>query len=123
MFGERCHFRHEFRSFTKIHRHFYIAHAAALRLTAEEILLDSKIMPDGDDEFISNDWKETEEAQYGEVLSANRQRQRLSCFLAVAADESSSRGSDTDSTYNKSLSDDQPKVGESDIDAMLDNSF
>ena len=51
MFGERCHFRHEFRSFNKIHRHFYIAHAAALRLTAEEILNESKSLPDGDDEY------------------------------------------------------------------------
>lgn len=29
-YGTRCHFRHEFRSFTKIHRHYYMCQIAAL---------------------------------------------------------------------------------------------
>lgn len=49
MYGERCHFRHEYRTFNKIHRHFYIAHAASLRITAEEILAESRTQPDGDE--------------------------------------------------------------------------
>jgi hypothetical protein len=48
IFGDRCHFRHDFRSFDKIHRHFYMIHIAALRLTAEELLEDSRMQPDGE---------------------------------------------------------------------------
>ena len=46
-YGKRCHFRHEYRSFKKIHRHFYMAHLAALSLTSQDMLSDSKIAPDG----------------------------------------------------------------------------
>ena len=78
--GERCHFRHEFRSFTKIHRHFYIAHSTALRITAEEILQESRLQPDGDDldlNFLKEIGMEDEglacktPEQAKEVLSAN----------------------------------------------------
>ena len=80
MRGERCHFRHEFRSFTKIHRHFYIAHSTALRITAEEILQESRLQPDGDDldlNFLKEIGMEDEglacktPEQAKEVLSAN----------------------------------------------------
>ena len=44
-FGSRCHFRHEYRSFVKVHKVFYMAHTSALRLTAEEILTEAKTLP------------------------------------------------------------------------------
>lgn len=118
MYGERCHFRHDYRNFSKIHRHFYIAHAAALRLTAEEILLQSKYMPDGD-EFDFSEYNDDKE-----VFSANGHRPRLSCFAAVATEETQIQCSETDSTSGKSeRSDDQAKVGELDMDALLNDSF
>lgn len=40
--GFKCHFRHDFKSFDKIHRVFYSAHAEALRFTHEEILQESE---------------------------------------------------------------------------------
>lgn len=46
-YGKRCHFRHEYRSFKKIHRHFYMAHLAAISLSHEDVLADSRQMPDG----------------------------------------------------------------------------
>lgn len=45
-YGKRCHFRHEYRSFKKIHRHFYIAHLSATRFTHHDILAESKLAPD-----------------------------------------------------------------------------
>lgn len=41
-YGRRCHFRHEFRSFKKIHRHFYMCHLAALLYTHDDILTESQ---------------------------------------------------------------------------------
>jgi hypothetical protein len=38
MRGEKCSFRHEARSFTKIHRHFYMPHCQAMPFYAAEIL-------------------------------------------------------------------------------------
>ena len=38
MYGKRCHFRHEFRSFKKIHRHFYMCHLSALKYTHNDLL-------------------------------------------------------------------------------------
>lgn len=46
-YGKRCHFRHEYRSFKKIHRHFYMAHLAAMSLSHEDVLEDSRALPDG----------------------------------------------------------------------------
>ena len=46
-YGKRCHFRHEYRSFTKIHRHYYMAHLCALRHNHCEILSESRYLPDG----------------------------------------------------------------------------
>ena len=46
-YGKRCHFRHEYRSFKKIHRHFYQAHVSAMAQTYEDILQDAKDAPDG----------------------------------------------------------------------------
>lgn len=90
MYGDRCHFRHEFRSFTKIHRHFYMAHAAALRMTAVEILELSKQLPDEMD---------CEEDKL--VLMAMGQRGRLACFEAIEEKECASpsmrSSSETDS--------------------------
>ncbi len=41
MYGERCHFRHEFRQFNKLHKHFYLVHIKAMTFYAPEILVDS----------------------------------------------------------------------------------
>ena len=46
-YGKRCHFRHEYRSFKKIHRHFYQSHLAALTHRYLDVLSDSKSAPDG----------------------------------------------------------------------------
>ena len=46
-YGKRCHFRHEYRSFKKIHRHYFMAHLAAMSLTYEDVLIASKNAPDG----------------------------------------------------------------------------
>ena len=46
-YGKRCHFRHEYRSFKKIHRHYYMAHLAAMSFTSEDVLEISKGLPDG----------------------------------------------------------------------------
>ena len=47
-YGKRCHFRHEYRSFKKIHRHFYMAHLAAMsHHVYQDVLADSKTAPDG----------------------------------------------------------------------------
>lgn len=45
-YGKRCHFRHEYRSFKKIHRHYFMAHLAAMSLTYEDIITASKNAPD-----------------------------------------------------------------------------
>ena len=66
MYGHRCHFRHEFRSFTKIHRHYYMCHMAALRLTSGEILDESKVMPDGAEELELNFQKDMLECSFEE---------------------------------------------------------
>lgn len=131
MYGDRCHFRHEFRTFIKIHRHFYMAHVAALRVTADEILAESRAMPDGDDldlnfpKEIGIDIEEPAKCPGlpKESLSAIGQVSRLSCFTAVATEECSARhtASETDSTSNKSLI--ESKDSDLDIDAILDESF
>lgn len=136
MRGERCHFRHEFRSFTKIHRHFYMAHFAALRLTAEEILAESRLQPDGDDldlNFLKEIGMEDEEPvpkmpeTVKEALSASGQRQRLNCFMAIATEECASAtrhvASETDATSNKSVLSEQEKFAEFDMDGILEESF
>jgi len=46
-YGKRCHFRHEYRSFKKIHRHFYQAHVSAMSQTYGDILDESRDAPDG----------------------------------------------------------------------------
>ena len=46
-YGKRCHFRHEYRTFKKVHRHFYMAHLAALTLTQYDMLADAERAPDG----------------------------------------------------------------------------
>lgn len=131
MYGDRCHFRHEFRTFSKIHRHFYMAHVAALRVTADEILADSRAMPDGDDldlNFPKEIGMDVEEPTKflglaKEALSAIGQVSRLTCFTAVATEECSARhnSSETDSASNKSLI--ESKDSDLDIDAILDESF
>jgi hypothetical protein len=42
MYGERCHFRHEFRQFSKLHKHFYLVHIKAMPFYAQEILEESR---------------------------------------------------------------------------------
>ena len=46
-YGKRCHFRHEYRSFKKIHRHFYQAHLSAIGTTYSDILTEASNAPDG----------------------------------------------------------------------------
>jgi hypothetical protein len=133
MYGDRCHFRHEFRSFAKIHRHFYTAHYAALRVTAHEILAESKAMPDGDDmdlNFNKEIGIEVEDPVFKtflpkEALSLCGQVLRLGCFTAVATEECIVRNasSETDSTSNKSLMNQSKDSDDLDIDAILDESF
>ena len=48
-YGKRCHFRHEYRSFKKIHRHFYMAHLAAFGETYGDVLTAARDAPDGYD--------------------------------------------------------------------------
>lgn len=111
-----------------------MAHFAALRLTAEEILTESRQQPDGDDldlNFLKEIGMEDEEPTFKmshpvkEVLSALGQRQRLSCFMAVATEECTSPArnvaSETDATSNKSVL--SEKFAELDMDAILEDSF
>ena len=42
LFGKRCNFRHEHKSFAKLHRHYYTPHLAALLLTHEDVLHQSR---------------------------------------------------------------------------------
>ena len=58
-YGKRCHFRHEYRSFKKIHRHYYMAHMSALSITSEQMLSESKIAPDGSLEKEANQLETT----------------------------------------------------------------
>ena len=46
-YGKRCHFRHEYRSFQKIHRHYYMAHLCAFSHSHSELLEASRDLPDG----------------------------------------------------------------------------
>lgn len=46
-YGKRCHFRHEYRTFQKIHRHHYQAHLAAINVTSNLILAEAKSAPEG----------------------------------------------------------------------------
>ena len=39
-YGSRCVFRHEYRSFQKIHRHFYMMHVNALRSNFKDLIAD-----------------------------------------------------------------------------------
>ena len=57
MYGKRCHFRHEFRSFKKIHRHFYMCHLSALSYTHNDMLSQSKQSADGELEQIEKETK------------------------------------------------------------------
>lgn len=113
-----------------------MAHFSALRITAHEILADSRLQPDGDDldlNFLKEIGMEADEPSpkfpetVKEVLSATGQRQRLSCFMAVATEECSSStrhvASETDATSNKSVLSEGDKFAEFDIDAMLEESF
>ena len=50
-YGKRCIFRHEFRSFTKLHRHYYMVHLAAVSLTHHDILSEAKNAPDGSEDY------------------------------------------------------------------------
>jgi hypothetical protein len=54
MRGEKCSFRHEARSFTKIHRHFYMPHCQAMPFYAAEILEYAKSHKDTEDDT----WKD-----------------------------------------------------------------
>jgi hypothetical protein len=56
MFGEKCHFRHEFRQFSKLHKHFYLVHIKALPLFSQEIL-DESFKKDSDKEDNDNEDK------------------------------------------------------------------
>lgn len=71
MYGHRCHFRHEFRSFQKIHRHFYMCHLAALRVSSKEIIDESKAMPDGSDELELNFQKDMLEQSFEECAPSD----------------------------------------------------
>lgn len=112
-----------------------MAHCAALRVTGEEILEDSKTQPDGDDldlNFPKEFGFEEQITEYKvpdspkDSLSAMGQRARLSCFVSVATEECAVRhaSSDTDSTSNRSSLDlQQEKDDEYDIDAILGDCF
>ena len=52
-FGDKCHFRHDFRALSRLHRHFHMAHLNALRFTAQEILVESTTQPDGGDLYLN----------------------------------------------------------------------
>ena len=51
-YGKRCHFRHEYRSFKKIHRHFFMVHLSATSQTHYDIIEAARNAPDGSE---SND--------------------------------------------------------------------
>ena len=46
-YGKRCHFRHEYRSFKKIHRHYYMVHLAALSQAHFDVIEAARDAPDG----------------------------------------------------------------------------
>ncbi len=60
-----------------------------------------------------------------EILTANGQTARLSCFVAIATEECAPRhvSSETDTTSNNSVLSEREKFAEFDIDAILEESF
>lgn len=119
-----------------------MCHLAALRLTANDIMDESKAMPDGFDELELNFQKDMLEQSFDAecefVDQCNGQRPRLSCFTSVATEvcpvtknESTSTSfgspsSETDSASDKvnDLSVGEPNKSMAfDIDAMLNDSF
>jgi hypothetical protein len=96
VYGPECHFRHEFRSFNKIHRHYYMCHIQALPIVSEEILTESQNMPDGCEDLELNfkneigqskDFYSSEMRQLKELVQSNGQRPRLPVFASVAIEE------------------------------------
>ena len=82
-YGKRCHFRHEYRSFTKIHRHYYMAHLCALRHNHCEILAESRNLPDGGSSSVCDEVQ----ADQRQDKYASRQFSDLSTDSASEEDE------------------------------------
>ena len=115
-YGKRCHFRHEYRSFSKIHRHFYMAHLCALRHSNADMLSESRALPDGskreqsmmgrDHSDLSTDSGSEEEEHL--VVSGSSRTRRLAVFQAITA---STQTEKTEVEYSYSSADETEKKG------------
>ena len=101
-YGKRCHFRHEYRSFKKIHRHYYMAHLAAMSITYEDVLEISKSLPDGtepNDQFTTTSSDSSFELEKTTIKDQEDETaqimgyKRLSCFQ-FATDSAKSKAGD-----------------------------
>lgn len=108
LYGKRCHFRHEYRTFKKIHRHHYMAHLAAMNITFEDIITESKQK----DVSVCKEETSCESSDLGlkgasdistdsgsadlseESLEAIPQTSRLSVFHQITCDESEEEEAD-----------------------------
>ena len=79
-YGKRCTFRHEFRSFKKLHRHYYISHLAALTGTHIDLLDQAKNAPDGSElqheELLTPTTSETSDSE-SDVPESDTSKDRL----------------------------------------------
>ena len=96
-YGKRCHFRHEYRTFKKIHRHFYQAHLSAITTTYSDILTEASDAPDGSrskDSFTVDTSDSSFELEKEDKVTNDETSQinghiRLSCFQFITeADDS-----------------------------------
>jgi len=83
----RCHFRHEYRTFKKIHRHYYIVHLAALNLTYEDILSDSRGAPDGSNQVEKQKGYTLETASSDESFEGSSKDQNQSTDDEASVDD------------------------------------
>lgn len=111
-YGKRCHFRHEYRSFKKIHRHFYQAHVSAMATTYEDILTNARNAPDGTkakDQFTVDTSDSSFEVEKEDKVTSDDSRQtnghiRLGCFQFITeAGDSPLKEDETLSEGNLSL--------------------
>lgn len=100
-YGKRCHFRHEYRSFKKIHRHFYMAHLAAFSITHADILFDSKIAPDGHFEDSAMALLDTASSDLSFEGEKHAELKTQSCDLSTDDDASTDQSEDFASTIYK----------------------
>ena len=97
-YGKRCTFRHEFRTFKKLHRHYYMDHLAALSSTHFDILDQARAAPAESKKRTeattpaTSDTSDSEENDLFSVTEADRKQQddevyrvngtrRLNCFV------------------------------------------